>query len=136
MAIHATRASSFFSITVPAEHNLAVFAIRSIAMPANGSNSDTYELYDNIRRSADHCETFSCEKSLAFAHIATTRFSITSVLKLAHFIRSDSHNMGDSSDLSKHLSLDHSAGRANSRNIAIRSIAMPANDSNSDMYRL
>ncbi len=30
------------------------------------------------------------QKSLAFAHIATARLNITSVLKLAHFIRSGS----------------------------------------------
>ena len=73
-------------------------------------------------------------KSPAFAHVATARLNITSVFKLAHFVRSGSH--GDSCDLSKQLSLDHSAGRAAFRNIAIQSIAMPANDSNSNMYTL
>ena len=32
------------------------------------------------------------QKRLAFAHIATTRLDITSVLKLAHFIRSGGHS--------------------------------------------
>ncbi len=57
------RASSCFSIAVPAEQNFAIFAIRSIAMPANDYNSDIYKLYDNIGRSADYCETFSFEKA-------------------------------------------------------------------------
>ncbi len=92
LAIHATRASSCFSITVPAEQKFAIFVTRSIAMPANDYNSDTYNLYYNIRRSADYCETFSVGNALHL-HTSprTTRFNITSVLKLDRFIRSDSH---------------------------------------------
>ena len=37
-------------------------------------------------------EFCSWQKSLAFAHIATTRLNLTLVLKLAHFIRSDAHS--------------------------------------------
>ncbi len=73
------------------KQDFAILAIRSIAMPANDSNSDTYKHFDNIRRSAEYCETFSFDNRLAFAHIATTRFDITSVFQLAQFIRFGTH---------------------------------------------
>ena len=65
MSIHATGASSGFSITRGAGRvKFRNFRGSKHHNAANDSNNDTYKLHNNIRQSADDCETFSFEKAL------------------------------------------------------------------------
>ncbi len=86
---------------------------------------------NNAKKNREECSVW--QKTLAFAHIATTWRNITSVLKLAQFIRSGRRIMASHATRASNISLDHSAGQPKFRDITIQNIAsMPANDSNSD----